>query len=51
MKSFAEAWPDFPMLQQAVAKLVRGHIVILLEKLSDEDTRLPPSKAVGHGTP
>jgi predicted nuclease of restriction endonuclease-like (RecB) superfamily len=25
MKSFAEAWPEFPMLQQAVATLPWGH--------------------------
>lgn len=40
MKSFAQAWPDFPMLQRAVATLPWGHNVILLDKLSDPETRL-----------
>lgn len=40
MKSFAQAWPDFPMLQQPVATLPWGHNLILLEKLSDPETRL-----------
>jgi predicted nuclease of restriction endonuclease-like (RecB) superfamily len=40
MKSFAEAWPEFPMLQQAVATLPWGHNVILLDKLEDPGARL-----------
>ncbi|QDG67313.1 DUF1016 domain-containing protein [Pseudarthrobacter sp. NIBRBAC000502772] len=39
MKSFAEAWPDFPMLQQPVATLPWGHNVILLDKLEDSGAR------------
>jgi predicted nuclease of restriction endonuclease-like (RecB) superfamily len=40
MKSFAAAWPDFPMLQQPVATLPWGHNVILLDKFDDSETRL-----------
>ncbi|WP_245953803.1 hypothetical protein [Arthrobacter silvisoli] len=29
MKSFAQAWPDFPMLQQPVATLPWGHNLVL----------------------
>lgn len=40
MKSFAEAWPDFPMLQAPLATLPWYHQIALLEKLSDPGTRL-----------
>jgi len=40
MKSFAQAWPDFPMLQQPVATLPWGHNVVLLDKLDHEENRL-----------
>lgn len=40
MKSFAQAWPDFPMLQQPVATLPWGHNVVLLDKLDREEHRL-----------
>jgi predicted nuclease of restriction endonuclease-like (RecB) superfamily len=40
MKSFAVAWPDFPMLQQSVATLPWGHNVILLDKLADQADRV-----------
>ncbi|WP_246527937.1 DUF1016 N-terminal domain-containing protein [Pseudarthrobacter albicanus] len=40
MKSFAEAWPDFPMLQAPLATLPWYHQIALLEKLSDPETRL-----------
>ncbi|WP_426297894.1 PDDEXK nuclease domain-containing protein [Arthrobacter sp. R-11] len=40
MKSFAQAWPDFPMLQQPVATLPWGHNVVLLDKLDQEENRL-----------
>jgi predicted nuclease of restriction endonuclease-like (RecB) superfamily len=40
MKSFAHAWPDSAMLQQAVATLPWGHQIMLLEKLNNPDTRL-----------
>jgi len=40
MKSFAQAWTDPAMLQQAVATLPWGHQIMLLEKLNDPDTRL-----------
>ncbi|GAA4031825.1 PDDEXK nuclease domain-containing protein [Arthrobacter methylotrophus] len=40
MKSFAEAWPEFPMLQQSVATLPWGHNVLLLDKLEDHADRV-----------
>lgn len=40
MKSFAQAWPHFPMLQQPVATLPWGHNVVLLDKLDQEENRL-----------
>lgn len=40
MKSFAEAWPDFSMLQTPSATLPWSHHVLLLEKLPDEKARL-----------
>ncbi|MET4095222.1 PDDEXK nuclease domain-containing protein [Arthrobacter sp. UYCu712] len=40
MKSFAEAWPDFPMLQAPLATLPWYHQIALLEKLGDPETRL-----------
>ena len=50
MKSFAQAWPGLPMLQQAVATLPWGHHVVLIDKLEDPDTRLwYAAAAVEHG--
>ncbi|WP_255769469.1 PDDEXK nuclease domain-containing protein [Pseudarthrobacter sulfonivorans] len=40
MKSFAQAWTDFPMLQAPLATLPWYHQIALLEKLSDPETRL-----------
>lgn len=40
MKSFAQAWPDFPMLQAPLATLPWYHQIALLEKVSDSETRL-----------
>lgn len=40
MKSFAQAWPDFPMLQAPLATLPWYHQIALLEKLDDGATRL-----------
>lgn len=40
MKSFAQAWPDFPMLQAPLATLPWYHQLALLEKLNDQETRL-----------
>ena len=39
MRSFADAWPDEAILQQAVAKLPWGHNVILLDKLDSLEER------------
>ncbi len=50
MRQFAYAWPDFPITQQAVAQLPWGHNIVLLEKLSDPETRLwYAAAAVEHG--
>lgn len=40
MRSFAEAWPDGPILQAALAKLTWYHNIALLEKLPSPDVRL-----------
>ncbi|MGX1160754.1 putative nuclease of restriction endonuclease-like (RecB) superfamily [Arthrobacter sp. SLBN-100] len=40
MKAFAEAWPDFPMLQAPLATLPWYHQIALLEKLSGREARL-----------
>ena len=40
MRSFAEAWPDEPILQAALAKLTWYHNIALIEKLSSPDVRL-----------
>lgn len=39
MRAFAEAWPDEPMVQQAVARLPWGHNVRLLEAVKGSDVR------------
>lgn len=50
MKSFAQAWPGFPMLQEPLATLPWYHQLALLEKLDDHDTRLwYAAAAVEHG--
>lgn len=50
MRSFAEAWPDFQMLQTPSATLPWSHFVALLDKLSDTETRLWYAAAsVEHG--
>lgn len=40
MKSFAAAWPESAMLQQPVATLPWGHNAVLIDRLTDADTRL-----------
>lgn len=40
MKAFAEAWPEEPILQQAVAKLPWGHNVRLLDLVKKPEERL-----------
>lgn len=40
MRTFAQAWPDQRMLQQAVAKLPWSHNVVLLNKLDTQEARL-----------
>ncbi len=40
MKQFAEAYPEFVILQQAAAKLPWGHNMVLIDKLKDLNERL-----------
>ncbi|MDQ0238990.1 PDDEXK nuclease domain-containing protein [Arthrobacter bambusae] len=50
MKTFAQAWPEFPMLQVPLATLPWYHQIALLEKLDDAATRLwYAAAAVEHG--
>jgi len=50
MRAFAEAWPDEPIVQQAVARLPWGHNVRLLEAVKGPDERLWYARqAVEHG--
>lgn len=50
MRSFAEAWPDAAIVQQAVGQLPWGHNLVLLTKLKDPQRRLAYAQsAVAHG--
>jgi predicted nuclease of restriction endonuclease-like (RecB) superfamily len=50
MRAFAEAWPDFQIVQQAVGQLPWGHNLVLLTKLKQEPERLAyAQKAVENG--
>ena len=50
MRAFAEAWPDEPIVQQAVARLPWGHNVRLIEAVKGPDERLWYARqAVDHG--
>lgn len=50
MRSFAESWPDEPILQQLVAKLPWGHNVRLLDQLKTREERLwYANAAIEHG--
>ncbi|WP_295376308.1 PDDEXK nuclease domain-containing protein [uncultured Stenotrophomonas sp.] len=40
MRSFAEAWPDVAIVQQAVGQLPWGHNLVLLAKLKQPEQRL-----------
>ena len=40
MRAFAEAWPDEPIVQQAVAQIPWGHNVRLLDLVKDPEERL-----------
>ncbi len=40
MRSFSEAWPDEPIVQQLVAQLPWGHNIMLFEKSKDSQARL-----------
>jgi len=50
MRDFARAWPDEAIWQQPVAKLLWGHNLRLLDKLTDPKARLWYARqAVAHG--
>lgn len=40
MRTFAETWPDFEIVQQAVAQLPWGHNVLLLNRIKEQEARL-----------
>ncbi|MDR0284923.1 MAG: DUF1016 N-terminal domain-containing protein, partial [Propionibacteriaceae bacterium] len=45
MRSFAEAWPEDAIVQQAVGQLPWGHNIVLLTKLKDPEIRLAYAEA------
>ena len=50
MRAIAEAWPDEPIVQQAVGHLPWGHTLVLLAKLKHPALRLAyAARAVEHG--
>ncbi|GAA4027399.1 PDDEXK nuclease domain-containing protein [Actimicrobium antarcticum] len=50
MRSFAEAWPDPAIVQQAVGQLPWGHNLVLLAKLKNPARRLAyAQRAIEHG--
>ncbi|QJC55328.1 Putative nuclease YhcG [Polaromonas vacuolata] len=50
MRSFAEEWPDFEIVQQAVAHLPWGQNLLLLTKLKTaEERQWYAAKAIAHG--
>ena len=40
MRSFAEAWTDEQIVQQAVGQSPRGHNLVLLDKLKNSEDRI-----------
>ena len=50
MRSFAEAWPDEQIVQQAVGQLPWGHNLVLISKLKTAEKRLAyAQKALENG--
>lgn len=50
MRSFAEAWPDPQIVQQAVGQLPWGHNLVLMSKLKSPERRLAyAARAIEHG--
>jgi predicted nuclease of restriction endonuclease-like (RecB) superfamily len=50
MRAFAEAWPDFTIVQQVVGQLPWGHNLALLSKMKDQASRLVYAQAaLEHG--
>lgn len=50
MRKFAETYPDFEIVQQAVAQISWGHNTVLMDKLKDNPTRLwYAEKAIENG--
>nr|WP_319492550.1 PDDEXK nuclease domain-containing protein [uncultured Desulfobacter sp.] len=50
MRAFAQAWPDEPIVQQAVGQLPWGHNLVLLTRLKQPEQRLSYARAaIEHG--
>ena len=50
MRAFAQAWPDESIVQEVLAQLPWYHQLALLDKLSENPTRLwYAAKAIEHG--
>ncbi len=50
MRAFAEAWPEEPIVQEALAQLTWSHQIALLEKLKTREERLSyAAAALEHG--
>lgn len=52
MRSFAAAYPDVEIVKQLVSQLPSGHVIRLLQRIKDADTRQRYIKAsIEHGWP
>lgn len=49
MKKFADMWKDYEIVQQVVAQIPWRSNIVLLDKLSDQDSRIWYAKTLEHG--